>query len=248
MASTPSPAHDDTRLRLLKSAGEIFAEHGFRQTTVRDICDKAGANVAAVNYHFGDKLGLYAAVVRHWFALAWEKYPPDGGLSPDATPDQRLRVFIRSWLWRMMDNGAPAWYGRLIAREMADPTPSVTDAIIESHIRPHSQLLRGIVADLLGPGASPKQIGLAASSIAGQCLFYFHCRDTIRKIQPVLRFDATDLDDIAEHITAFSLAGLSIGATGNQPLNAKRSPRNGSRAAPPPDSLNRAKRAKKVRA
>ncbi len=248
MASAPAAPNDDTRLRLLKAAGEIFAEHGFRQTTVRDICDKAGANVAAVNYHFGDKLGLYAAVVRHWFALAWEKYPPDGGLLPDATPDQRLRVFIRSWLWRMMDNGAPAWYGRLIAREMADPTPSVTDAIIESHIRPHSQLLRGIVADLLGPGASPKKIGLAAASIAGQCLFYFHCRDTIRKIQPVLRFDATDLDDIADHITAFSLAGMGVSNVRKGSLNRTRSPRNGSRAARPANSLHRAKRAKKVRA
>jgi AcrR family transcriptional regulator len=239
---------DDTRLRLLRAAGEIFAEQGFRQTTVREICEKAGANVAAVNYHFGDKLGLYAAVVKHWFALAWEKHPPDGGLSPNASPKERLQVFIRSWLWRMMDNGAPAWYGRLIAREMADPTPSVTDAIIESHIRPHSQLLRSILIELLGPGISPRQIGMAAASIAGQCLFYFHCRDTIRKLQPVLRFDATGLDDIASHITSFSLAGMGLSHVGDKSSIKTRSSHNGSRAVPPPDHTKRARRQKKVRA
>ena len=86
----------------------------------------------------------------------------------------------------------PSKSGKTVLVEMADPTPSVIDAIIESHIRPHAQASGGIVADLLGPGISPRQIGLAASSIAGQCLFYFHCRDTIRKLQPVLHFDAQD--------------------------------------------------------
>ena len=59
----------ETRNRLLNAAGEVFAEKGFKSATVRAICDRAGANIAAVNYHFGDKEHLYSEVLR--FAHAY---------------------------------------------------------------------------------------------------------------------------------------------------------------------------------
>lgn len=224
MAASLSSSHDDTRLRLLRAAGEIFAEQGFRNATVRDICEKAGANVAAVNYHFRDKSGLYAAVVTHYFAAAWDKHPPDGGMPPTAPPEQRLEVFIRSWLWRMMDDGAPAWYGRLMAREMAEPTPAVTEAIVESHIRPHSQLLQKIIAQLL-PDAEPHEVAMTAMSVAGQCLFYFHCRDMIHRLGRSLGFSPNDPDQIARHITEFSMRAMGLKSATKQP--ARTSKRNG---------------------
>src|SRR4051794_36148064 len=81
----PSAKTAQTRERLLEAAGQVFAEQGFRRATVRQICKRANANVAAVSYHFGDKLKLYAAVINHWLGVALEKYPPDLGLGPDAT-------------------------------------------------------------------------------------------------------------------------------------------------------------------
>ncbi|MGA9754367.1 MAG: TetR family transcriptional regulator, partial [Desulfobaccales bacterium] len=57
------PASNETRQRLLEAAGEVFAKKGFRNTTIREICRRARANLAAVNYHFGDKERLYLAVL-----------------------------------------------------------------------------------------------------------------------------------------------------------------------------------------
>ncbi len=54
----------ETRERLLRTGARLFAERGFKQVTVRDICRAARANVAAVNYHFGNKLGLYREVLQ----------------------------------------------------------------------------------------------------------------------------------------------------------------------------------------
>ena len=63
----------DTRERLIEAAGQLFADHGFRKVTVREICRVAHANVAAVNYHFGDKLGLYREVLDTAIAAQQEK-------------------------------------------------------------------------------------------------------------------------------------------------------------------------------
>ena len=54
-----------TRDKLIEAAGHVFAERGYRAATIREICRRAGANVAAVNYTFGDKMGLYTEVLRH---------------------------------------------------------------------------------------------------------------------------------------------------------------------------------------
>ena len=57
------PAPDRTRARLLDVATQVFAESGYYAATIRDIAQHAGTNVAAVNYHFGDKLSLYTEIL-----------------------------------------------------------------------------------------------------------------------------------------------------------------------------------------
>jgi AcrR family transcriptional regulator len=198
-----------TRQRILETAGEVFAEQGFRGSTVRDICQRAGANVAAVNYHFGDKEALYLEVLRFAHTCAFTKYPPDLGLKPGATPRQRLHAFVRSFLFRVLDDGRPAWHGKLMAREIADPTGAL-ESIVKDGIRPHFATLRGIVTDLLGPklAADPERVRYAAWSIVGQCLFYFYGRPVILQLHPGQGLKPDDLEAIAGHITDFSLAGL----------------------------------------
>jgi AcrR family transcriptional regulator len=193
----------------LEAAGEVFAEQGFRTATVRDICQRAGANVAAINYHFGDKERLYLEVLKYAHTCAFTKYPPDLGLKPGATPRQRLHAFVRSFLFRVLDEGRPAWHGKLMAREIADPTGAL-EAIVKDGIRPHFATLRGIVTDLLGPklAADPDRVRYAAWSVVGQCLFYFYGRPVILQLNPGQALTGEALEAVAEHITDFSLAAL----------------------------------------
>ena len=57
-------ATPDTSTQILDAAEHLFAEHGYRGTSVRAITTLAGANLAAVGYHFGSKAELMAAVAR----------------------------------------------------------------------------------------------------------------------------------------------------------------------------------------
>jgi len=53
----------DTKERLLRAASKVFAQRGYREATIAEICHKAGSNVAAVNYHFGGKDAVYIPVL-----------------------------------------------------------------------------------------------------------------------------------------------------------------------------------------
>jgi AcrR family transcriptional regulator len=197
----------ETRQRLLEAAGEVFAERGFRAATIREICERAEANVAAAHYHFGDKSELYLAVLKSCSDEALKKYPPTLGLAETATAEEKLHAFVRSFLFRIADKGRPAWHGRLMAREMAEPTAAL-DGLINDVYRPLIERLEGIVRELVGPAAALDAVRACSRSVLGQCLYYYHARPVIQRMMPQQQFEPADLEQLASHITKFSLAAL----------------------------------------
>jgi AcrR family transcriptional regulator len=207
-ANSVDIAGGGTEQRLLEAAGEIFAEYGYRAATVRQICEKAKANVAAVNYHFGDKDGLYLAVLRHLNKVHNEKNPTNSGLSFKATPEQKLRAFIAAMLHRMLDEDSPDWHMKLMAREMIEPTRAL-DAMVEESVRPLQQELEALVREFLGGNAEDEVVRLASLSVASQCVFYHHCRSIISRLFPEQEYGSPrSIDKLVEHVTRFSLAAL----------------------------------------
>lgn len=196
-----------TEQRLLEAAGEVFAAHGFRAATVREICQRAGANVAAINYHFGDKEGLYFAVLKSCSEAALQKYPPTLGLGPNATSEERLHAFVRSLLFRIADKGQPSWHGKLIAHEMTEPTKALT-ALIDKVYGPALKQLEAIVRELLGRQAPVTVVRQCQLSVLGQCLYFHFARPAIQHIHPEQGFEPADIERLAKHITQFSLAGI----------------------------------------
>jgi TetR/AcrR family transcriptional regulator, regulator of cefoperazone and chloramphenicol sensitivity len=201
-------SHDETRRQLLEAAGEVFAEAGFRDATVREICKRAGANVAAINYHFGDKETLYAEVLRHSHGKALEKYPPLLGVAADAPPEKKLRAFVHSILLRIFDKGPTAWHGKLMSREMIEPSGAL-DSLVEERIRPMVGQLWKIVAEILGCTVNDERVRLCSFSVVSQCVFYHHCGPIVARLFPnKLPQDAESIERLADHITKFSLAAM----------------------------------------
>lgn len=196
--------HDqETRDRLLEAATRLFGERGFDHVTVRDICSAAGANLAAVNYYFRDKSGLYQEVIQRiaGFINRMSETAHDAG--PGKSPEERLRHYIRTFLRHLLSEGVECWHGRLMAREMADPTPAL-DIIFEQAIRPNSARVHKLVSEIMCcPGEDPR-VGMCVGSIQTQMVGL--ANPIAMRFIP--KFTPEVIDALAHHIAEFSLAGI----------------------------------------
>lgn len=198
------------REKLLEAAAEIFAEKGYRNATVAGICRHAGSNIAAIHYHFGSKDQLYIAVWKRAFEEAMKVYPPDGGLSPDASAEEKLRALIYSHIHRILDAGKLGFSGQILLREMAEPTEAIRQ-IHHDAIAPLRKTTQQVMKELLGPLASEQDIHFCALSVVHQCIAMGFSRS--RKNFPAFlrknKLNTELIDQLADHTVLFSLAGIA---------------------------------------
>ena len=143
---------DQVRHRILEAAGEVFAERGYQDATIREICHKAAVNVAAVNYYFGDKQRLYIEAVKHARALIEQRMPLPRW-TVETTAEARLRQFIDTFLGRLLSPETAAWQTRLLTREILEPTRACEEMAQES-FRPFFGVLVQILREL-SPATTP---------------------------------------------------------------------------------------------
>lgn len=200
-----------TKDRILEAAAEIFGREGFKATTIRRIATDAGVNIAAINYHFRDKEGLYAAVLEHVFHSGFSKFPSRMGIEDDTPAERQLLFFIKGMFYRLLSRegwAGVSGQGRLIARELLEPTPAF-EAIIDKYIRPHKDLLMEIIIAILQDNPGPKVVLPCAISILGQCVYYALAAPVIRKIAGENVPVEDNLDRLAEFVWLFSLGGIA---------------------------------------
>jgi len=206
-APVPAEQLDATRARLIEAAGQVFGEHGFQSATVRDICTRAGANVAAVNYHFRDKAGLYLAVLRHSMSAGGQPEPREAAMRA-ATPEEGLRLMISAMLRRTHNpRTGRACHLRIMVHEMAQPTEALP-RVVEEIIGPNYAAMRQILSRLLDQPADHDLTRLCAHSIIGQVVHYAHAGPVIGLLWPELKMTPERLDAIAAHIGDFSLYAI----------------------------------------
>ena len=196
-------ASERTRARLVEAAREVFAEHGFQGATVREICRRADANVAAVNYHFGSKHGLLSEALNFNRLKALQSATEES----EASPEMRLRMFIQDFMLMLLDENNASRQCQMMARELADHTPALDKIVIEE-IAPLHEFMGRLVKEIAGKKMRDVDVRRSVYSILGQCLFYRNSHPVLQRMNPALHYDRKEIEAIARHIADFSLLAL----------------------------------------
>ncbi|TWU20007.1 CerR family C-terminal domain-containing protein [Allorhodopirellula heiligendammensis] len=206
--------------RLIAAAVPVFAQRGYDRATVREIAREAGVNVAAVSYYFGDKMGLYRAVIEDIRDQRQREFPaPAVG---DAPPHEMLRRIVRTLLARMLAGDQRGFEAMLMMREMMSPT-AVLGVLVREYFKPTFDVLRATIEQLIEPllagelntqaahegstKCAESLVTQVALGVVGQCLYYRIGRPVLEQmIATETLAKHYDLESLCQHITASTLA------------------------------------------
>ncbi|MBI5055611.1 MAG: CerR family C-terminal domain-containing protein [Nitrospirae bacterium] len=200
---TPRECSKKTCKNLLEAAVAVFAEKGYRDATIAEICGRANANIAAVNYHFRDKETLYREAWRYAFSESIKAHPPDAGVSDDSPPEERLRGQIIALLHRISDKKNKEFF--IVMKEFANPT-GLLNEIMQETLLPLQKSMQDTIRELIRPQAQDMQIQFCEISIISQCINPAVIRSNQKEL--IGPSEITDIEKYADHVVQFSLAGI----------------------------------------
>lgn len=210
----PSTARQDglaTRQQLLEAAGEVFAEHGYAKATSKEICERAQANIAAVNYHFGGKDGLYAAVLEeaHSRLVSLDVVAQTARSRID--PRLKLRMVLTRIVGEITRRDQAAWELRVLCRGLLSQSP-LLDGLINNQIAPKAKFVRAILGEIMQLPPEHPSVSLSVLNVMGPCILMLIASRTLQQIvAPKLDLNAASL---VEHMVTYALAGMQAVARG----------------------------------
>jgi len=204
---------DLTRERILDTAEALFAQKGFRAVSIRRITSAAECNLAAVNYHFGNKENLYLEVFRsRWVPRAmrlresFRKYlASQDSLSESAV----VRALAQAFVDGPLSDEERLRHSQLMTREMTQPTKAfehVAEQVIQPFFKEVSDQLNSVITDEVGN----EQMLLNIFSIFAMVLYFNFARVAVSRLMG-REYDPALRALLVEHITQFSLRGLRKG-------------------------------------
>ena len=212
---THSDPQNSSRERLVEAAILCFAEKGFDGAGIREIAQRAHANSALVQYHFGGKTGLYAAALRHIFSRRPVRVssPPEDPGQPGARAEaiRIVGAMILALLEEFMAASTGGELDRasllLVTRELQAPRADMAVLLLE-HMRPYTDILQGCMK-ILRPDLDWAAALDYTTSIFGQVVHLHNNLPLLRLLRGEPDYPG-DLGAVARHITAFSLRGIGI--------------------------------------
>jgi TetR/AcrR family transcriptional regulator, regulator of cefoperazone and chloramphenicol sensitivity len=201
-----------TRQRLLEAAGHVFAKKGFERSTAKEICERAGTNAAAVNYHFGGIEALYAAVLdearKRILSVRAIEVAVEGKTDPRAKLEAALDVIVQTLLGPV----SSSWVLQIFGRDMVTPSPTTYPAK-EKLILPLARILRAFVGELMRLPEDDSAVARGCLSVmAPICILIVGDRRMMKRALPSFGLGADDAPALARHMVDYALAGLEATA------------------------------------
>lgn len=194
----------ETRGKLLQAACEVFAQKGYRDAKVADICRRAGANVAAVNYYFGNKKNLYQEAWRHALDNIEEPHIPEAA---DGSAQDRLKAYIESLIQNFAARGDLGRFSRLYLMEMVNPTGLIQAAWPET-VENRRRVLHDLIRGVMDTDAEELSIRFCEMSIVNQCRMFVTIKPSDLEYMLGAPLSPALIKRLAGHIADFSLAGV----------------------------------------
>ena len=205
-----------TRERLFEAAVTEFSERGYSGASVRQICQRAKANLAAIKYHFGSKDGLYREVLRGAAAALADRQELDDTRIATLSREKAVRQLIRQQLMALLRKDKTGRYLRVFAWENVSPSP-VLRAFMASDEIPILSLADKIVRQFLPPSAPREEVLIATIWLLNQAAPFIRNRQLLSRAPFNLKLDRPFIDRLADNLSGLALRGLlaqaSISAT-----------------------------------
>lgn len=192
-----------TREKILLSARQVFCSKGYFKATHAEICRAAGVNSALINFYFGSKDELYRAVWQLMSDDVERRYPLSDGQGKESEAAVRLATLIRALLHRALDPQL-ADFQHLRMMEMINPSGLLAEKM-HTRLQQHRELTLTLLRELLGSAVTAKALELCEMSIINQIMML----NPHRVGKQCHRYKYDDVENIARHITTFSLAGIA---------------------------------------
>ena len=207
-ARVASRSTEATRAALIKSATAVFAEYGYDGGSVRLITQRAMANQAAVNYHFGGKDGLYREVLIAATRAFEENAFLDSEELDALSPDEALRRYLHQFLLPLVKRDRVSRYLRIFAWESVRPSETFSAFIAQSPPRIF-RLAERVVRRFLPEDASAETVTFATLWLAQQPMFFVREAERLAKPPFSLKFDEDALERLVDTLATLSLRGLA---------------------------------------
>jgi AcrR family transcriptional regulator len=207
---------DYTRKNLLDAATKIFAEKGYSDSSVRAITRKAGANQAAITYHFGGKEGLYREVLKMAFAAFDELFTLDPSAIERMDREGAVRLFLQQQFSPLRRRNGFARFIRIFTWETVNRS-DVFDRYVAAEPIPIFALAQTIVRKFLAPASNRETILIVSIWFVHQATVFI--RDFERLSRPPLNLTVDDqfVERLIEVVSQLMLSGLG-GVAGTQQL------------------------------
>lgn len=206
----------DARTRLLSVAERLFAERGLKSTSIRELANEAGVNIAAVNYYFRSKEELYVEVLRHAMRRSGDAQPSFNRILDEAVANgsaeaarEGIRRFVEVFVTTLYDtDGCPNYSAALMSQEMLHPTGALK-SVIDEFIRPKFKVLSQLIRQARPDLTVQREVAMYCMSIVAQCLHVHFTMPVSLELAQWEKLTPARVKYLADHVAEFSLRAIS---------------------------------------